>query len=81
MVVFGFNDRLETGIRAEWVSGVSDLGLDNRVRVSPMITWYANTARTLTTRLQYNMDHSNVHGDDHSIWFQVGYNWGGAEVR
>lgn len=81
MVVFGFNDRIETGLRGEWVSGVSDLGLDNRVRFSPMITWYANSARTLTTRLQYNMDHSNVFGDEHSVWLQVGYNWGGAEVR
>jgi hypothetical protein len=81
MIVFGFNDRLETGLRAEWVSGVSEMGLDNRVRFSPMITWYANTARTLTTRLQYNADHSNVFGNEHSVWFQVGYNWGGAEVR
>lgn len=81
MIVFGFNDRLETGVRAEWVSGVSEMGLDNRVRLSPMITWYANQARTLTTRLQYNWDHSNDFGNEHSIWLQLGYNWGGAEVR
>jgi hypothetical protein len=81
MLVFGFNDRVETGVRAEWVSGVSEMGLDNRVRLSPMVTWYANAARTLTTRLQYNWDHSNDFGNEHSVWFQVGYNWGGAEVR
>lgn len=81
MLVFGFNDRIETGIRAEWVSGVDELGLDNRWRLSPMITWYANPQRTLQTRLQYNCDFSNDFGNEHSIWFQVGTNWGGAEVR
>jgi hypothetical protein len=81
MLIFGFNDRLETGLRAEWVSGLDELGLDNRWRLSPMITWYANPQRTLQTRLQYNCDFSNDFGTEHSIWFQVGTNWGGAEVR
>lgn len=81
MLIFGFNDRIETGIRAEWVSGLDELGLDNRWRLSPMITWYANPQRTLQTRLQYNCDFSNDFGNEHSIWFQVGTNWGGAEVR
>jgi hypothetical protein len=81
MLVYGFNDQLETGLRAEWVSGIDAMGLDDRVRLSPMITWYANEARTLQARLQYNWDHSDSFGSESSIWFQIGINWGGAEVR
>jgi len=81
MLVYGINDRLETGVRAGWVGGVSEMGLDDRFRLSPMVTWYANEKRTLQTRIQYNWDHSNDFGDEHSIWFQIGFNWGGPEVR
>ncbi len=80
-LIYGFNEHWETGVRAGWVSGVHDLGLDDRFRLSPMITWYANSARTLQARVQYNWDHSNDYGDEHSIWFQVGLNFGGPEVR
>lgn len=80
-LIYGFNDNWETGVRAGWVSGISDMGLDDRFRLSPMITWYANPARTLQARLQYNWDHSDDFGSEHSIWFQVGVNFGGAEVR
>ncbi|MBL9152332.1 MAG: hypothetical protein JNK37_07605 [Verrucomicrobiales bacterium] len=81
MLVYGFNDRFETGLRADWVSGIDAMGLDDRVRLSPMITWYANQNRTLQARLQYNWDHSDAFGSESSIWFQIGLNWGGAEVR
>ncbi|MCB1076195.1 MAG: hypothetical protein KDM64_00080 [Verrucomicrobiae bacterium] len=81
MLVYGFNDRLETGLRADWVSGIDAMGLDDRWRLSPMITWYANEARTLQARLQYNWDHSDSFGSESSIWFQIGLNWGGGEVR
>lgn len=81
MLVYGINDRLETGLRADWVSGIDAMGLDDRWRLSPMVTWFANEARTLQARLQYNWDHSDAFGSESSIWFQVGLNWGGSEVR
>jgi len=81
MLVFGMDDRIETGIRGDWVSGISEMGLDERFRVSPMFTWYLNEKRTLQARLQYNWDYSNQFDSEHSIWFQVGFNWGSAEVR
>jgi len=81
MLVYGFNDRIETGVRAEWVSGIHSMGLDDRWRLSPMVTWYANESRTLQARLQYNWDHSESFGSESSIWFQIGLNWGGPEVR
>lgn len=81
MMVYGLNEQWETGLRAEWVSGIDAMGLDDRVRVSPMITWYANSARTLQARLQYNWDHSDAFGSESSIWLQIGFNWGAPEVR
>ena len=80
-VVYGIDDRVEAGLRAGWVSGISEAGLDDRFRLSPTLTWYANADRTLQARLQYNWDHSDDFGSEHSIWFQLGLNFGGPEVR
>jgi hypothetical protein len=80
-LVYGIDDRFETGVRAGWVSGVSEAGLDDRFRLSPALTWYAGPERTLQARLQYNWDHSDEFGDEHSVWFQLGFNWGGGHVR
>jgi len=80
-LVYGFNDNLEAGLRGEWVSGINDFGLDERWRVSPALTWYANQERTLQVRLQYDYDYSQDFGSESSVWLQVGFNWGSAEVR
>ena len=80
-LIYGIDDRIEAGVRAGWVSGISEAGLDDRLRLSPMITWFANPSRTLQARLQYNWDHSDEFGDEHSVWFQIGLKFGGAHVR
>ena len=80
-LVYGFNDNLEAGLRGEWVSGIRDFGVDERWRVSPALTWYANRERTLQLRLQYDYDYSRDFGSESSVWLQVGFNWGAAEVR
>ena len=79
--VYGFDDRIEAGLRAGWVSGISQAGLDDRFRLSPTLTWYVNGAHTVQARLQYNWDHSDDFGSEHSVWFQLGLNLGGPEVR
>ncbi|MED5586007.1 MAG: hypothetical protein VYB61_06595, partial [Verrucomicrobiota bacterium] len=79
-VTYGLNDQLEAGLRAGWVSGISEAGLDERFRLSPSLTWY-NESRTVQARVQYNWDHSDDFGNEHSIWFQLGLHFGGAEVR
>ncbi len=79
--LYGLNDRWELGLRYEQVAGNHDTEQDSRRRISPGITWYANDARTLRLRLQYNHDHSNARGTDHAIWLQACLNWGGPEVR
>ncbi|MBL9115149.1 MAG: hypothetical protein JNJ83_09075 [Verrucomicrobiaceae bacterium] len=95
-VRYGWNCGLELGLRGEWVQGIDSAGLDERFRISPGITWYVGArnmlsgiqpgtniggGRNLMLRLQYNFDHSNVFGEEHSVWAQVGFNFGGPEVR
>lgn len=80
-VRYGWPSNVEVGLRGEYVSGIRRAGLDERYRVSPGVTYYLNSARTIMLRVQYNYDHSNDFGDEHSVWGQFGFNWGGAEVR
>jgi hypothetical protein len=80
-LLYGLPNNLEVGLRGEFVSGNSDTNQDARLRVSPGLTWYANQARTLRTRLQYNYDNSNARGTDHAVWLQLSLAWGGPEVR
>lgn len=80
-LLYGFNSRFEAGLRAEYVTGDRAAGLDDRFRLSPGLTYYINDARTLRFRVQYNYDHSNEFGSDHSVWGQLSFNWGGPEVR
>ena len=72
---------MEFGLRDEFVEGIAAAGLDERFRASPAVTYYFNENRTLFLRGQYSYDRSNDFGDEHSAWAQVGFNWGGAEVR
>jgi hypothetical protein len=80
-LLYGFAEDFEVGLRGDFVSGNWETEQDTRVRVSPGLTWYANAARTLRLRLQYNCDRSNQRGTDHSVWAQCSITWGGPEVR
>lgn len=80
-LAYGLECGLEFGLRGEFVGGVAEAGLDERFRISPVVTYYLNQARTLYLRGQYNFDHSSEHGDESSVWLQVGFNWGAREVR
>jgi hypothetical protein len=80
-LAYGFENGLEFGLRGEFVEGIASAGLDERFRVSPVVTYYVNPQRTLFLRAQYNYDHSSDFGDEHSVFAQVGFNWGGPEVR
>ncbi len=80
-VAYGFNDHWEASLRAGFVSGIDEMGLDERWRLSPTLTWSLNREQTVKMRLQYNYDHSNDFGDAHSIWLGLNFNWGGPEVR
>jgi hypothetical protein len=74
-VLWGFHDRWVAGLRGEYASGNSG-GFDStdpfrneRTRISPNLTWYPSEFSKI--RLQYNLDHGEMVGDEHSVWLQV----------
>ena len=78
---YGFNDNWEASLRAGYVEGIDDAGLQERWRVSPALTWSLNRERNMYMRLQYNYDHRSELADAHTVWLGFGINWGGSEVR
>jgi len=71
-VLWGIKPRYVAGLRGEFASGNeavfdSDLRAD-RFRLSPNLTWYPTEFSKL--RLQYNYDHRQGIGRDHSVWMQ-----------
>jgi len=75
--IYKFNPEWEVGLRYDYLEGVEDPELPERHRVSPSIAHYFNVGKTeAMVRLQYNYDHSEERGEDHSIWLQFGFEWG-----
>ena len=75
-VLYGFHLGWVAGLRGEFVTGnkgsndVNDpLARGDRTRLSPNLTWYPSEFSKL--RLQYNYDHGQAFGDEHSVWMQV----------
>jgi hypothetical protein len=71
-VLWGIKPRVVAGLRGEFASGnegafESELRAD-RFRLSPNLTWYPTEFSKL--RLQYNYDHRQGIGRDHSVWMQ-----------
>ncbi len=81
MLSYGLDSGWVFGLRGEYVSGIAIAELAERWRVSPMVTYYLNPQRTFYCRGQYNYDRGSSFGNEHSVWLQLGFNWGGAEVR
>jgi hypothetical protein len=83
---YGLYSQVAYGFRKGWVAAFrgdyvfpetraeyeSILGPDpdrsSRWRLSPNLTWYPSEFSKI--RLQYNFDHRNGIGDDHSVWMQ-----------
>lgn len=80
-VTYGLDHGIEFGLRGEYLSSMSNASLSERYRISPNVTWYLNRARSVYLRGQYNFDHSPDFKDHHGAWLQVGFNWGGSEIR
>lgn len=71
-ILWGLKPLLVAGLRGEFASGDtasfdSELRAD-RYRVSPNVTWYPSEFSKV--RLQYNLDHREGLGADHSVWLQ-----------
>jgi len=72
-VLWGVKPRWVVGTRADLVRGEAAsypaaLRTD-RYRVSPSVTWYPSEYSKL--RIQYNLDHRDGIGYDHSLWAQL----------
>ena len=72
-VLWGVKPRWVLGARGEMVSGEeaafeSEIRQD-RYRLSPNVSWFPSEFSRL--RLQYNFDHRNEVGNDHSLWLQI----------
>jgi hypothetical protein len=73
-VLWGFKPLWVAGLRGESVSGnagafdYDDPMRADRTRVSPNLTWYPTEFSKL--RLQYNYDHGQAFGGEHSVWLQ-----------
>jgi hypothetical protein len=71
-VLWGIKPRIVAGLRGEFARGnqsafASELRRDQS-RLSPNLTWYPTEFSKF--RVQYNYDHRNAIGNDHSLWFQ-----------
>jgi hypothetical protein len=74
-VLWGFHPHWVAGLRGEYASGDTgafdafDVFRGQRTRISPDMTWYISEFSKL--RLQYNYDHGEFFGDQHSVWLQM----------
>ena len=73
--LWGIKPRWVAGLRGEFVTGndgaydAIDVFRGERTRLSPNMTWYPSEFSKI--RLQYNYDHGQLFGDEHSVWMQV----------
>jgi hypothetical protein len=80
--IYTWNARLDTGLRIGWVEGIDDFGQDERLRISPAVSWWFDDARRIGLRAQYNYDSIASHDDEHSLWLQLNIALGSnVEVR
>ena len=75
--LYKFNREWEIGLRYDYLEGVNDPELPERHRISPSLAHYLPIKNIESViRLQYNYDHSEERGNDHSVWLQFGFEWG-----
>jgi hypothetical protein len=77
--IYSWNDRLDTGLRLGWVEGIDDFGQDERLRISPAVTWWFDKGRRIGMRAQYNYDSIASSDNEHSLWLQLNIALGSNE--
>jgi len=74
-LLWGFRPRWVAGLRGEYATGNDgafddqDVFRGRRTRMSPSLTWYPSEFSKI--RLQYDYDHGEHFGDEHSVWLQL----------
>ncbi|MFK7910348.1 MAG: hypothetical protein AB8F34_07070 [Akkermansiaceae bacterium] len=83
VAIYKLNPEWEFGLRYDYLEGVKDPKLSERHRISPSIARHFKLADQshASLRLQYNYDHSDERGEDHSIWLQFSIEWGDADAH
>jgi hypothetical protein len=76
-VDYGLNENWATGVGVAWVEGIGKLGIDERFRISPVLTW--NASEHVELKLQYNYDRLASSQTEHSVWLGFGFSWGAHE--
>jgi len=77
--IYTWNARLDTGLRIGWVEGVDDFGQDERLRISPVVSWWLDDARRIGLRAQYNFDSIASRDDEHSLSLTLNLSLGSSE--
>lgn len=72
---YGLNDRWEAGLGAAWVEGIDSAGIDQRLRISPLLSF--RPTENLALKLQYNFDRIANRREEHSVWLGLVFSWGG----
>ena len=79
---YTWNQHLDTSLRVSWLEGVEDLGLDERFRISPAVSYWFDSQRRMGVRAQYNYDCFANGPVEHTLWFQFNIALGSnVEVR
>lgn len=76
-LLYGLSDNTTVGIRHDWVSDLDALGLEDRHRLSPVLTTFLDKNKRIQARLQYDYNHSASLPEEHAAWLQIQIAWGG----
>lgn len=75
---YGLSDTTKLSFRHDFVSGIEALATPDYHRLSPALTTRIGASKRFQTRIQYDYNDSDGHGEEHVGWLQLQYQWGGT---
>jgi hypothetical protein len=79
-ILYEATERIHPYVRLDYVDGLSELDAPEWLRISVGTTFILNPEHHLQLRLQANADERGDESEQ-SLWLQLGFSWGGPEVR
>lgn len=76
-LAYGLSDNTTIALRHDWVSELEAFELEERHRISPALTTFLDKNQRIQARVQYDYNHSESYGDEHTAWLQFQMQWGG----
>ena len=80
-LAYGLTDSTTIAIRHDWVSDLAEFEVEKRHRISPALTTFIDKNQRIQARIQYDYNHSESYGDEHTAWLQFQMQWGGQGGR